>query len=250
MNEESHWNTIASNYNTEIFDVFKSDKNGVLPRYFDKHANLHHHAIDFGCGTGKAFPHLSPRFKNILALDISAECLGIARQRNHSNIVFKRADLTQRGVKLPEVEFVFCCNVIMLPERDKNVKMFQNISRALRPGGTAVVIVPSLDSVLLSSLRLIDWYKSEGVSVEDIPASDIDYFKNNKREFVQGIVHIDRVPTKHYTPAELELIMQQTDVRINMLEKVEYEWTTEFNEPPEWMKAPYPWDWLIELRKV
>ena len=249
MNEEAHWNTIASKYNDEIFDVFKSDKNKKLPRYFSKHANLNHRAMDFGCGTGKAFPYLSPNFKEVLAMDISGECLVTARQRPYANIAFKRADLSQRSVKFPEVDFIFCCNVIMLPEREKNMKMFQNIERALKPGGTALIIVPSLDSALFSSLRLIDWYKTEGVDVEDIPASDIDYFKNNKREFIQGIVYIDKVPTKHYTAPELEMIFQQTRLDITALEKLEYEWDTEFTSPPSWMKAPYPWDWLIELRK-
>ena len=87
------------------------------------------------------------------------------------------------------------------------------------------------------------------VSIENIPASDIDYFKNNKREFIQGIVYIDKVPTKHYTAPELEMIFQQTRLDITALEKLEYAWDTEFTSPPSWMKAPYPWDWLIELRK-
>jgi len=129
------------------------------------------------------------------------------------------------------------------------LRMFQNIERALKPGGTALIVVPSLDSALFSSLRLIDWYKTEGVSLEDIPASDIDYFKNNKREFIQGIVYIDKVPTKHYTAPELEMIFQQTHLDITALEKLEYEWDTEFTSPPSWMKAPYPWDWLVELKK-
>jgi len=249
MNEEAHWNTIGSNYNDEIFDVFKSDKDKRLPRYFKRHANLNHSAIDFGCGTGKAFPFLSPIFKDVLGMDISAELLSIAKQRGLANVTLKRADLSQRNVKIPAVDFVFCCNVIMLPEREKNVRMFQNIDRALKPGGAALVVVPSLDSALFSSLRLIDWYKSEGVPPEKIPAVDIDYFKNDKREFIQGIVYIDKVPTKHYTAPELELIFKQTSLEISALEKLEYEWNTEFVSPPAWMQAPYPWDWLIELRK-
>jgi hypothetical protein len=31
MNEETHWDGIAENYSKEIFDVFKSDRNKLLP---------------------------------------------------------------------------------------------------------------------------------------------------------------------------------------------------------------------------
>jgi len=86
MNEEVHWNNIASRYEDEIFDVFKSDRKKVLPRYFKKHANRSHTAIDFGCGVGKAFPYLSPMFKTVLGTDISAECLAIAKKRPYKTL--------------------------------------------------------------------------------------------------------------------------------------------------------------------
>ena len=54
MNQEKHWNGIATRYEDEIFDVFRSDKNKILELYFKKHANPVHEAIDFGCGVGKA----------------------------------------------------------------------------------------------------------------------------------------------------------------------------------------------------
>jgi hypothetical protein len=33
------------------------------------------------------------------------------------------------------------------------------------------------------------------------------------------------------------------------IEKVEYDWSTEFADPPRWMKDPYPWDWLVLSKK-
>src|SRR5688500_9217111 len=113
MNEEAHWNTIAPKYNHEIFDVFESDKNKRLPFYFKKHANKSHHAIDFGCGNGKSFSYLSPIFKSITAVDISAELLSQAKKRPYSNIEFKRLDLTKKNLNLPIADFIFCCNVAM-----------------------------------------------------------------------------------------------------------------------------------------
>jgi SAM-dependent methyltransferase len=249
MDQEKHWNNIAATYEDEIFDVFKSDREGKLLTYFKKHGNKDHTAIDFGCGVGKAFPYLSPLFKHVLGTDISAECIAIAKQRGFSNVSFKRADLTNRRLQFAPAEFAFCCNVIMLPEIDRNLDMIVNIQKALKPGGSAVIILPSLESAIFSAWRLIDWYKKEGVVSSKIPASELSGFKNSKTEILQGLINIDGVTTKHYSDLELQVLVERAGLAITKLDKIEYEWDTEFNAPPEWMKAPYPWDWLIECKK-
>jgi len=250
MDQEKHWNTIAPSYEDEIFDVFNSDKNKILPVYFKKHGNKSHRAIDFGCGVGKAFPYLAPLFKEILALDISAECLATAKKRPFNNVSFKRADLSNPKLKLAPAEFAFCCNVIMLPEVERNLVMFKNIQKALNPGGHAVIVIPSFESIFYSSWQLIRMYEKDGVGVNDIPASEFAYYKAGKRDLVRGIMHINGVPTKHYAQPELEVLFRQAGLRITALEKVEYDWSTEFNSPPTWMNDPYPWDWLVECNKI
>ncbi len=250
MNEESHWNKIGDNYNNEIFDVFKSDKKKRLPFYFKKHANRNHSVIDFGCGNGKSFQYIAPLFKNIIAIDISQELINQAKQRPFNTISFKQKDLSIRNLKLPLVDFIFCCNVIMLPALDKNVEMLKNISRALKPKGNAIIVLPSLDSVMYSAWRLIDWYKKEGVKPSEIDQSEFDCFTGSKRDIIQGIVYIDKVPTKHYSANELEVLFSEAGLKITSLDKVEYNWNTEFDSPPEWMKGPFPWDWLVECKKA
>lgn len=250
MDQEKHWNIIAPVYEDEIFDVFKSDKKKVLNRYFKKHADKKHRAIDFGCGVGKAFPHLAPAFKEILALDISEECLLTAQQRPYKNITFKHADLSNPRLRIAPADFAFCCNVIMLPEIAKNVVMFRNIQKSLKKGGGALIVVPSLESVLYASWQLIRMYKTEGVDLKNIPAHEFDYFKADKPDLVQGIIHINDVPTKHYTHSELQVLMREVGFAVTAIEKIEYDWNTEFDKPADWMKDPYPWDWLIECRKI
>jgi ubiquinone/menaquinone biosynthesis C-methylase UbiE len=249
LDQEAHWNKIGSRYDKEIFDVFKSDRNKILSSYFKRHANKSFHAIDFGCGMGKAFPYLSPAFSKTLAIDISDELLNIARKSPYKNIVYKRADLTSRNLVFPLAEFVFCCNVIMFAEIGRNKAMIQNIHRALRVNGTSLVVVPSLESVLFSSSRLIEWYKREKTDIKDIPASELAYYKG-KKDILQGIILIDNVPTKHYLEPELRLLFEEAGLVVTAIDKIEYDWNSEFDSPPPWMRAPYPWDWLVECRKI
>ena len=249
MNEKEHWNRLAPRYNDEIFDVFQSDKKRKLPKYFKKHAGLNKTAIDFGCGNGKSFPYIAPLFKHILGIDISKDLLNQARQRGYSNIHLKQADLTKKTLVLPTSDFAFCCNVIMFPVMEKNHNMIKNIYKALNSKGTALIVLPSLDSVLFSSWTLIDLYRKEGVTVEDIPASEFHYFKGKKRDILQGIVHIDGVPTKHYSESEIKVIFKEAGFVVTKIDKLEYAWNTELTSPPAWLKEPYPWDWLVECRK-
>ncbi len=249
MNEESHWNRIAHSYEEEIFDVFKSDKKKKLPLYFDKYANPDHVAIDLGCGIGKAFPYLSPAFRQVHAVDISDKCLDIAANDQYTNIKFQKADLTDPDLKLPQADFGFCCNVLLLPELQKDIAMIANAHKALKKNGAAVFVVPSLDSILFYAWRLIEWYRMEGVKPDDIPDSELSYFSGSKRDIFQGLIRIDGVTTKHYSHPELEVIFRDAGFKILTIDRVEYEWTTEFAEPPKWLKDPYPWDWLIEVVK-
>jgi SAM-dependent methyltransferase len=249
MNQEAHWNNIASKYDDEVFDVFKSDRNNILASYFEKHANQNEYATDFGCGIGKAFEYLSPSFKHVLALDISAECLAIAKTRGFKNITYKRADLTRPNLSLRPAQFGLCCNVAILPDLKTNRAILKTINKGLADNGSAIFVVPSIESMLFSSWQLIDWYRREGVAPDEVPNHELNYYKVNTTDIIQGIVKINGVPTKHYSHSELKVLFEEAGLTITAIEKLEYDWTTEFDSPPSWLRDPYPWDWMIECQK-
>ena len=249
MNEELHWNKIAHSYDQEIFDVFKSDKDKKLSLYFDRYANKSHTAIDLGCGTGKAFPYLCPVFKKVFAVDISDKCLSIAANKQYTNIDFQKVDLTDTTLKLPQANFGFCCNVLLLPDLQKNLAIICNAHKALKRGGAAVFVMPAMESILFYAWRLIEWYKKEDVPPSQIDDSEFSYFTASKRELFQGLIKIDGVTTKHYLHPEIDVIFRDSGFHIQKIDKIEYEWTTEFAEPPSWLKDPYPWDWVVEVSK-
>ncbi|GAB1445342.1 MAG: class I SAM-dependent methyltransferase [Cyclobacteriaceae bacterium] len=249
MHEESHWNKIADKYEDEVLNAFESDKEKKLAYYFKKHSNSKHTAIDFGCGIGNGFHYLSPNFKSVLALDISQNCINVAKQKPFSNIEFKRMDLTKDNLKLKPVEFILCSNVAIFAAVTKNYDILRNVQKALKKNGNAIFVVPSLESNLFYAWRMIDWYRREGVKPNKIPMSEFDYYKKDIRDILQGIVDIDGRPTKHYSHSELQVIFAEAGLEVTAVERLEYDWNTEFSEPPPWMKNPYPWDWLIECRK-
>lgn len=251
MNDALHWNSIADNYDREIFNVFKSDKKRKLKKYVMKYANKKNTAIDFGCGVGKALPLLSPLFKEIIGIDVSKKCIAIAKSSPYKNVSFKEADLAAKKINVPTVDFAFCCNVAMSDDINRNHRIINNVLSALNKGGVAVFVLPSMESVTHSAMSLINWYQKEGVGMSEIPSDEFNHFiSRTPKQVHEGIVNIDNVPTKHYLFTELYAMFNTGNFSMQLLDRLEYGWDTEFESPPHWMQAPYPWDWVVEVKKI
>lgn len=248
-----YWNRVSKDYDKEIFDVYATNKNGVLQQYLQKHTDKKKLAIDFGCGIGKAFSILSPGFKKVLAFDISKHCVSASKkvvvENHYNNIEVTAKDLAVKNLQLPACHFAVCVNVVMLPALHKNRAILQNIYNTLVKGGHLLLVVPSYESGIFATQRMIEWYGKDGVKPEEISTSDFKHIPVKKSEVVQGLIRIDNEPTKHYLQVELELLLADIGFEITAFEKLQYPWTTEFTEPPLWMQVPYPWDWMVECRK-
>jgi len=245
------WNKTADNYDKKIFNVFQNDKKNKLKKYIRKYANKGSTAVDFGCGVGKALPLLAPFFKEIIGVDVSKKCIAIAKSSPYKNVSFKEADLAGKKINVPSVDFAFCCNVAMSDDIKRNYRIIKNVLNSLNKGGVALFVLPSLESASLSSWRLVSWYDKEGVDLGDIPKNNLIHLNvNRQKEIMEGIVMIDKVPTKHYLITELYSIFNSENFVLQKLDRLEYGWETEFDSPPAWMQAPYPWDWVIEAKRI
>jgi len=249
MNQQKHWNKIAGQYNQEIFDVFASDKKKVLRKFFNRHADKKGTAIDFGCGNGKAFRFLSPRFQRVIGADISEKLLKDAKAHGFDNVELLHRDLALPKTDLPKCDFLFSCNVIMLPDAEATSRMFSNVSGLLKRGAHAVLVVPSTESMMYTSWMLTELYRREGLQPEAIDPDEFSYFQGSRAEIASGVFHINGVPTRHYTAPELKVLLREAGLKLTALERVKYYWDSELAEPPKDLKGPYPWDWLMECRK-
>ena len=246
--DEKYWDTVAADYDGEIFSALASDRNEVIVSAIQRFGSKDSAACDFGCGVGKFLPALAENFGSVYAFDLSRELLEQARQscRKLRNIRFAKEDLSQKNAKIPMADFGLCVNVLIMPSRNVRIAVFNTITKKLRPGAHLVLVVPSLESVLLSDYRLIQWNLKQGFSYDEAVE---DFDNSSDASLRQGLVEIDNVSTKHYLKEELIAFLKDKPFDIETIEKVEYAWDTEFDSPPKWMKEPYPWDWLLILRK-
>jgi len=247
--KRSYWEKIAPTYGDEIFDVLHNDKKALIRSVINKYASKRKTVIDIGCAIGKWLPVLSPAFQKVIALDISAKNLAIARQLypHYKNVEYLRADMSGKKTKIPACDFAICINAILTPSLKDRTKFFQSLPGCVKKGGRIVITIPSLESWLFTSV--IQQQHKIDKSLFPVTKNAKEALKkwNNIR---QGNVDIDEVPHKHYLKEELQLLLANEGFVAEEFQKIEYDWDTEFVKPPKWLKEPRPWDWMVVARKV
>ena len=248
--KREYWNNLACCYEDEIFSVLHNDRKQLVLQQVRKFASPEKSASDFGCGIGYYLPCLSASFKKVFAIDISRSLIAKARKNcsQLSNVEYITADLASAGLRLAGSHFILSVNTLIMPSLVTRLRILDCIAGHLLKTGRLVLVVPSLESALLTDFRLIQMNLRDGLSPSSAVRSGFE--KNGQYHLRQGIIPIENVPTKHYLKEELAALLERRNLRIEDIRKIEYPWNTEFDSPPRWMKQPYPWDWLITAQKT
>ena len=247
--ERKYWEKIAPNYDDEIFDVLRNDKSGKIVIAIEQTASKEKSVIDIGCAVGKWIPVLSTIFKEVIAADISATNLQIAKERHtqFTNVEYIRMDMSADELTIRPCDVAICINAILTDSLSKRINFFQSLNISLNKNGDLILVVPSLESKLYTNIIANRW-NVDGDHDEKIDSSKKAFELANNIK--QGVTDIDNVPTKHYLKEELELLLTLEGFEVTRVEKINYTWKTEFTNAPKWLKGPYPWDWMCVARKV
>jgi ubiquinone/menaquinone biosynthesis C-methylase UbiE len=252
--DEEYWDRLAADYDEEVFSSLDSDDRGLIRSALDGLASRRKTALDLGCGVGKYVGALSERFGKVIAVDHSTELLEIARRRHADpeNVEFRKVDASRgRSLRGGQADVVICANVLIMADEDLRRGILETARRSMRPTGSLLLVLPSLESALLVQRRLAEWYRREG-AVDPEACAEREGIRPSRRscsELLQGLVRIDGVPTRHYLGEEIAPMLSKVGLEPTRLEKIRYPWRTEFNDAPRWMRDPLPWDWLTVARR-
>ena len=96
-------------------------------------------ALEIGCGTGAFARELARRCGRVVALDLSAEMIRVARSRatQFENLEFQVADAMTWN--FPRSHFDFICSIATLHHLEQR-ELFVKMRDALKPGGVLVVL--------------------------------------------------------------------------------------------------------------
>ena len=97
------------------------------------------HALEIGCGTGAFARELARRCGRVVALDLSAEMIRVARSQSNEldNLEFQLADAMSWD--FPQSHFDFICSIATLHHLEQR-ELFMKMRDALRPRGVLVVL--------------------------------------------------------------------------------------------------------------
>jgi len=245
------WDTVADSFDDEIFNTLASDRNKTIVGHIDRFSSADSIVCDFGCGVGRYLPLLAKRFKAVCAVDISRKCLEVA-QRDCAfleNVSYFRIDLSSNQSSLDKFDFAISINSLLAPSLQKRRVALKTIFRHLSPEGHLLIVVPSLESALFSTSRLFEWRERTNNRHKNGFALKFGPRDSRGLDIARGVLNLDGLLEKHYLKEELLVALTDVGFEVNELEKVEYSWRAMFDNPPRWMKEPYPWDWLATCRK-
>lgn len=96
-------------------------------------------AIEIGCGTGAFARLLAGRCKRVVALDLSAEMIRVARVRSTQfpNLDFQLADAMKWDFRPSQFDFI--CSIATLHHLEQR-ELFDKLRDSLRPRGVLVVL--------------------------------------------------------------------------------------------------------------
>jgi ubiquinone/menaquinone biosynthesis C-methylase UbiE len=118
-------------------------------------AGEHGRILDLGCAAGGEIPELRRRAFSVIGIDLSLRMLEAARRRfaDDSEVQFCQADVEKLPFSSQSMDHVVCLGVFeFLPGYESALN---EIHRVLRPGGLAVLAIPSGISLYNLSDRLV-----------------------------------------------------------------------------------------------
>jgi SAM-dependent methyltransferase len=181
-----------------------------LPDLLEQHVKGRR-ALDFGCGTGRSTRFLQKHGFDTIGLDISAEMIGFARERDPDGAYRVIEDgefqaLPAGGFDLVQSAFTFD----NIPGFERRVRIFRGLRSLLAKGGTLVNIVSTAEMythewVSFSTgdyrensaarcgdvVRIVTREYSDARPVEDIFWPHEDYLRLY-RESGFGVMHVER----------------------------------------------------------
>lgn len=243
--KREYWDALARDFSSQVLEITECDVAGVVAKTAKRLGGRRKTATDFGCGAGAVTRMAAPFYKSVVGVDFSKELLKEARRRTRAaNVSYEFANLqAERGPRFP-CDVAFCVNVLIAANADRRDRIARNVVASAVRGGSAVFVVPSLESVLRVYQVALQCHLDEGFRR---PAAALEVNRWVEEEIVslpEGIVKIGGAPTKLYLRDELAELLRRHGLRDVTLERISYPWAEALENAPRGLNAAPPWDWM------
>jgi len=247
---EAYWDGVAEDYEGQVLSVFDHDNEGAVLERIRAAARPDARAADLGCGVGKFAKAMAGMFAHVEACDLSARAVAETQSRcaDQKNVTCRQLNLARDPVPFAPVDFVLCVNVLMMPSLNVRMQAWRAVTNQMVRGGTLLLVVPSLESMHYEVFRALEARLHEGRSCAEAIQGSIPQ-TGSVLDLHQGIHPLDGLRTKHYLREELERMFETNECDVVEVAKVEYPWSSVYEDTLVEADAPLPWDWLVVARR-
>jgi ubiquinone/menaquinone biosynthesis C-methylase UbiE len=138
--------------------------------------------IDVGCGVGRVSAPMAATFDSVIAVDVSSEMIGLAREVCPPNVAFLEVEGPSIPLKDASVDAAFSVHVLQHLSADDARASLIEIARVLRPGGSAMIHVPFLAPRRSTSRQLVSRLKLAAARWRLRRGADIVAFKTSHHD--------------------------------------------------------------------
>jgi cyclopropane fatty-acyl-phospholipid synthase-like methyltransferase len=234
--DRAKWDSLADNFETEACDIAREETHDLLGRFVRAARPLPDEAVlvDLGCGLGSFIKKYQSLFARIVAMEFAPRIIARAKKRcaNVSNVTWLTMDIPQAARAVGTVaDLTVCMNVITQPGAKKRDAMWAAVAEVTKPGGFALLVVPSLESELMVARVL----KHGG---EEAPAP-----------MKGGLVRHGDAIQKHFERDEFGGVLGAHGFAPLRIERIYYPWAKEGMRKPRFHPGKGPWDWICLARR-
>jgi len=248
--EMNDWNEISKSYHEWIISPFQgADIDPLYERLEGVSGRREKSVADFGCGFFYLGKFLSEHYKSVHGSDFSEEMVKTARLINgrFKNVRIMREDM--RTMRHDEAfDVVVIVNSVIMPSLKDIKKSFVNIHRSLKRGGSAFMILPSMESVIYHGMLLLNNELARRTE-ESARKTAKRRFEKRKYDLFLGYYKDDDQTQKFYYMHEIQYLLKKTGFRDIRFDKVRYSWDAGVSDFQPFPKEDPLWDWLVTAKK-
>ncbi len=249
--QPERWSSAARRYEEDFIDPDKPGiRNPVRPalaRLAEAGSKI---VVDLGCGTGPLLPFLASRFKQVIAIDFAEGMLSRARERCQAlaNVRFERQSLMDLSALTTPVDVAVAVNSLIMPDLDELTRCLGAVHRCLRPGGTFLGIVPSMDGVQYLTMLLLDRARQTGMPQSSARKNAALHGEHELFDFAFGEFRFRGLVQHFWQSFEVSYRLKQAGFDKVSVRKAPLSWD-QCAGGKDLAAYPPPWDWFFQAQK-
>ena len=247
-----HWSRHASKYDDVFLDPFRPGVVNPIPVAIKAIPSAKtKSAIDLGCGTGPLLPLLVERFGEVHALDFAAGMIRRSKERlgpDAERVAFHNRTMDDLGDLAGKFDLAVAINSLVMPDVRDIDRTLKAVLAVLKPGGTFLGVVPSIDAIHYHTMLLLDRELDQGHEPEEAERLAAYHGEHRYYEFGFGRFQFHGLRQKFWQPFEIEYRLKRAGFSTVVLDRVLYPWDDQLTHGPEFAGLPPSWDWSFSAR--